>query len=104
MYQPQYKARFRLIQDLILVWNSIFTESSYFIHMQKQVKRCFILLMALFAVQFVSAQLPYGLIDGRNADLRCESCEKLIEEKPVEVLFGVDIHENGDVYFSMNNT
>ncbi len=61
------------------------------------------LLICLFTASFGVAQIPYGIFDGRDGDLRCESCEKSIAEKPAEVLFGVDIHGNGDVYFSMNN-
>lgn len=33
----------------------------------------------------------------------CQSCKDLIDQKPQEVLFGVQINANGDVYFSMNN-
>ncbi|MDP4262577.1 MAG: hypothetical protein Q8941_08605 [Bacteroidota bacterium] len=67
--------------------------------------RCIILLTTfLFAVHSAHAQLPYGLVDGRDGDLRCQSCDKLITQMPPEVLFGVDIHEDGQVYFSMNNS
>jgi hypothetical protein len=48
------------------------------------------------------SQLPYQLIDGREHKY-CESCRGIIEDMPPEVLFGIDIKLNGDVYFSMNN-
>lgn len=67
------------------------------------VKRCFLFLILTLSLHFGYAQIPYGLFDGRDADLRCETCEKVINEKPIEVLFGIDVHENGDVYFSMTN-
>lgn len=71
--------------------------------MTNQVIRCLILVIFLFTSGYAFTQLPYGLLDGRGHDLRCESCEKLIDEKPVEALFGIHIHENGDVYFSMSD-
>jgi hypothetical protein len=32
-----------------------------------------------------------------------QACMQVIEAKPPEVLFGIRISNNGDVYFSMNN-
>lgn len=48
------------------------------------------------------AQLPYNLIDGRDHKY-CDGCRALIEQMPREVLFGIHIYTNGDIYFSMNN-
>lgn len=47
--------------------------------------------------------MPFGLVDGREGNL-CTACEKTIQERPREVLFGIHIQENGDIYFSMDNT
>jgi hypothetical protein len=47
-------------------------------------------------------QLPYNLIDGREHKY-CTSCKAMIEQMPREVLFGIHINTNGDIYFSMNN-
>ena len=49
------------------------------------------------------AQAPFNLIDGREHKY-CSSCQCLIREMPPEVLFGLHIHADGDIYFSMNNT
>lgn len=65
-------------------------------------QKFFSLLFSVFLFVFSFGQLPYGIIDGREMNL-CASCVQTIKEKPPEVLFGIDIHENGDVYFSMNN-
>lgn len=61
-------------------------------------------LISILLLQSISSlsQLPYGLIDGQNS-VYCETCNALISEMPAEVLFGIDIKEDGDVYFSMNN-
>jgi hypothetical protein len=56
----------------------------------------------LFAVTSF-AQLPNKLIDGRQHKY-CSACRDMIEHKPAEVLFGIEIQKNGDVYFLLNNT
>jgi hypothetical protein len=49
------------------------------------------------------AQLPNKLIDGRGHKY-CSTCRDIIHHMPAEVLFGIQIHTNGDIYFLMNNT
>ncbi|MEO7045511.1 MAG: hypothetical protein ABI091_09425, partial [Ferruginibacter sp.] len=62
-----------------------------------------VILFFLIILSFRTlGQLPYKLLDGREHRY-CESCRMLIENKPVEVLFGIQINENGDIYFSMDN-
>ena len=46
--------------------------------------------------------MPYNLVDNREHKY-CELCQKVINERPPEVLFGISINENGDIYFSMTN-
>jgi hypothetical protein len=62
------------------------------------------ILVLIFVLQqtYSYAQLPFNLIDARMENT-CQSCKDLIDQKPQEVLFGVQINANGDVYFSMNN-
>lgn len=48
------------------------------------------------------AQLPYNLMDGRQHKY-CKSCQDIIDSKPKEVLFGIQINSNGDIYFSMTD-
>jgi len=48
------------------------------------------------------AQLPYNLIDGREHKY-CSACQATIAQMPGEVLFGIHINTNGDIYFSMSN-
>ena len=57
-----------------------------------------ILLLALNS----KSQLPFDLIDNREHKY-CAPCKTLIEEKPIEVLFGVHVNTDGNIYFSMNN-
>ena len=47
-------------------------------------------------------QLPFNLIDNREHPY-CAGCNDLIKAKPIEVLFGIQINSDGDVYFLMNN-
>jgi hypothetical protein len=49
-----------------------------------------------------AAQTKVFIQDGRQSAY-CTACEKLIHEMPKEVLFGIDIHADGEVYFSMSN-
>jgi hypothetical protein len=61
-----------------------------------------LLFFSLFFNTLLFAQLPYDLIDGRENTL-CKYCQDQINNKPREVLFGINIKENGDIYFSMDN-
>lgn len=62
-----------------------------------------IVFLSFLFIQFnTKAQLPYKLLDGREHRY-CESCQSFIQSKPEEVLFGIDINEAGEVYFSMND-
>lgn len=66
--------------------------------------KAIILLFFLFKISLNSeAQIPYNLIDSRNEAGFCEACQQIIESRPKEVLFGIHIRENGDVYFSMKD-
>jgi hypothetical protein len=47
-------------------------------------------------------QLPYNMQDGRQHRY-CESCIEIIQSRPKEVLFGIDINTKGEVFFSMSN-
>lgn len=51
----------------------------------------------------ISAQNAFNLKDGRQVGAYCEACIQIIKEKPKEALFGVDIHQNGEVYISMTD-
>lgn len=64
--------------------------------------RLSITLLLLFICSGVTAQLPFNLVDGRQ-DGVCISCKNIINQKPKEVLFGLDIHDNWDIYFSITN-
>lgn len=48
------------------------------------------------------AQLPYKLIDARQHKY-CSACQATIAQMPREVLFGIHINSNGDIYFSMTD-
>jgi hypothetical protein len=56
----------------------------------------------LSATRQIAAQNSALIVDGRDTQ-ECSACESLVKQMPKEVLFGVHISENGDVYFSMNN-
>jgi hypothetical protein len=66
-------------------------------------KPIFLFLFLIFTALFIRAQNPHNLIDGISEDRYCTACQNTIEEKPKEVLFGININENGDVFFSMAN-
>ena len=51
----------------------------------------------------LSAQTAAHLTDGRSSDLFCINYQRLIDSRPKEVQFGIDIQENGDVFFEMGN-
>ena len=60
----------------------------------------FFIILLSFLKSF--SQLPYNLKDGRQNNY-CTGCQQTIRGMPPEVLFGIQINTNGDVYFSMNN-
>jgi hypothetical protein len=64
-------------------------------------KLLFLFVVFLFCITSFS-QLPYKLIDGRENNY-CKSCTQVIQNMPIEVLFGIDINAAGEVFFSMNN-
>lgn len=64
--------------------------------------RLFPLLLWLYLPVMASAQTKVTLRDGRQSAY-CTACEKLIQDMPQEVLFGIDIYTNGEVYFSMSD-
>jgi len=51
---------------------------------------------------FTRAQFPFGLVDQRQHTY-CQGCKQLLEEKPKEVLFGLNIDRDGSIYFSMTD-
>ena len=61
-----------------------------------------LLIFVLLSFSNSFSQLPYNLIDGKDHKY-CKSCRELIDSMPPEVLFGIHIRENGDVYFSMSD-
>jgi hypothetical protein len=65
-------------------------------------KKTFLLLSFLFFYLNAFSQLPYNLVDGRIND-DCQSCKDIIQQMPKEVLFGIQINDDGNVYFLMNN-
>jgi hypothetical protein len=71
--------------------------------MQKKPSLSLILLILIFSFpKKNSAQLPFNLVDGRQHRY-CESCTQLLDEAPPEVMFGFQINDNGEIYFSMSN-
>jgi hypothetical protein len=56
----------------------------------------------LYLPVMATAQTKVFIQDGRQSAY-CTACEKLLHDMPKEVLFGIDIHTDGDVYFSMSN-
>lgn len=65
-------------------------------------KRALAVLLIVQISQGLFAQAKVQYTDGRT-DQYCTSTQQIISAKPKEVLFGIDIQRNGDVYFSMNN-
>ena len=65
-----------------------------------------ILFFGIFFILFCNsigyAQNDINLIDGRETQ-NCEECKLQIKRKPAEVLFGININANGDVYFTMTS-
>ena len=66
----------------------------------KSLRRLFILLF--FVTGKLAAQSPITLTDGRET-ASCGECLKLLRQKPKEVLFGINVNRDGDIYFSMSN-
>src|SRR6478735_3076007 len=64
--------------------------------------RLLTLLLCVFASITAMAQSRVFIHDGRQT-AACSACEKLFHDMPKEVLFGIDLHANGDVYFTMSD-
>lgn len=60
------------------------------------------LLLGLLLPLMTISQTSFQYADGRQSP-SCTNCIQLLKQKPKEVLFGIDIHPNGDIYFSMSN-
>lgn len=55
------------------------------------------------SISFLSfTQQSVRLTDGRQLG-NCISCKTVIDQKPKEVLFGIQINEKGEVFFTMND-
>ena len=71
--------------------------------MQYLLRKTIFSVLTVFAFYTTAlSQLPYKLIDGRQHRY-CESCNQVIQNMPPEVLFGIQINTNGDIFFSINN-
>ncbi|RXK58790.1 hypothetical protein ESA94_15480 [Lacibacter luteus] len=70
--------------------------------MRKSVRLIFVLCF-LFNCFQTAAQNPYNLKDGRQFGGYCDACVEVIKQKPKEALFGIDIHQNGDVFVVMTD-
>lgn len=66
------------------------------------IRTCINLLLWVLIPVMATAQPITSLQDGRHTTA-CSACDKFLREKPKEVLFGIHLHANGDVYFSMSN-
>ena len=64
---------------------------------------CAILYLLILCREDILAQYNNYLKDGRRSDATCESRQFMINSRPKEVQFGIQIHSNGDVFFSMNS-
>ena len=64
--------------------------------------KIFLVIVLLFLNNQLFSQLPYNLIDGRTNTL-CQYCQQQINSKPIEVLFGIQINANGDIFLSMDS-
>jgi len=64
--------------------------------------RIFVLVLFLFVFNETFSQTTYGLRDGRM-DPQCAPLIKSIQERSREVLFGISIQKNGDIFFSITN-
>ena len=63
---------------------------------------CLLIIILSFQVETNAQNNSRNLTDGRNTDV-CKSCETVLEQMPSDVLFGVNIEENGDIIFSMSD-
>jgi hypothetical protein len=59
-------------------------------------------ILFLIVTNPLFTQLPFNLVDAR-AGKSANVLNVLISNKPHEVLFGIDIEDDGSIYFSMNN-
>jgi hypothetical protein len=66
------------------------------------IKKIYLLLFVLLLQMSSHAQLSFNLKDSRLENVGL-TFTNLINEKPVEVQFGISVDENNDVYFSMTN-
>src|SRR5690349_19553700 len=64
--------------------------------------RLLTLLFCITLSMMAAAQSRVFIHDGRQT-AACTSCEKLFIEKPKEVLFGIDLRKNGDIYFTTSD-
>ncbi|HXB06799.1 MAG TPA: hypothetical protein VNW04_06780, partial [Puia sp.] len=63
-----------------------------------------LLVLFFFLWRFLlPAQNPGKLTDGRYSDPFCLEYQRLVESRPKEVLFGVHIHDNGEIFFQMDS-
>ncbi|HUP13931.1 MAG TPA: hypothetical protein VM187_17035, partial [Niastella sp.] len=60
------------------------------------------LLLGLLLPVIAISQTSFPYADGRRSP-SCTNCIQVLKQKPKEVLFGIDIQPNGDIYFSMSN-
>ena len=65
-------------------------------------KQAILFLFLFFLFQPSYSQLQHGLRDGRM-NSQCSYLIQLIQQKPKEVLFGIQIQGNGEIYFSMTS-
>lgn len=62
-----------------------------------------LLITTIVLYKFISfGQNKSQFIDGRDGNY-CANTQKIISEMPKEVLFGIQINSNGEVYFSMSD-
>lgn len=66
------------------------------------IKTLFVFLVIFSLYGTAMGQFPYGLEDQRE-HAYCKSCQDWIEARPKEVLFGISINLDGDIYFSMSD-
>jgi hypothetical protein len=64
--------------------------------------RVCVIFLFVFIGKFVRAQNSTTFVDGRS-HVDCAPCKSILEKKPKEVLFGIHVQSNGEIYFSMNN-
>ncbi|GEM_PF-3268245 len=67
-----------------------------------------ILRLSIFIIFFITGLFSFcqnqtKCIDGRKIANYCSGCQAIFNKMPKEVLFGVQINDNGEVYFSMSD-